>query len=82
METQVVLVGGLARQWMGVLLKPSLPSDEWVAAGLAAHLVDNYVRKCYGFNELLFRCTPLPDAPDVTEMDCCATADAIGQSGG
>lgn len=56
MEAQVALVEGLATQWMGVLLRPKAPSDAWVAAGLAAYLVDSYVRKVFGHNELLFRC--------------------------
>ena len=56
MQAQLRLAQGLARQWMGVVLRPRAASDEWVAHGLAAYLLDGYVRKCFGLNELLFRC--------------------------
>ena len=55
MHAQTALAGALARLWMGVALRPKMPSDEWVARGLAAWLLDSYIRKTFGLNELLYR---------------------------
>ncbi|KAK9786681.1 hypothetical protein WJX73_000735 [Symbiochloris irregularis] len=55
MHAHTALAGALARLWMGVALRPKVPSDEWVARGLAAWLLDGYIRKTFGLNELLYR---------------------------
>jgi len=54
-ESWLVLVRALARQWFGVWIRPRTPADGWLIAGLAAHLENLFLAKYLGRNELLYR---------------------------
>ena len=54
-DSMLALVKALAQQWMGVWLRPRVPSDDWLLQGLAAHLTNLFIAKYLGRNELLFR---------------------------
>jgi len=51
----LALVRALAQQWMGVWLRPKVPSDDWLLQGLCAHLTNLFIGKYLGRNEILFR---------------------------
>jgi transcription initiation factor TFIID subunit 2 len=51
----LLLVEALAQQWMGVWLQPKAPSDDWLLSGLCSHLVNVFIGRYLGRNELLFR---------------------------
>jgi transcription initiation factor TFIID subunit 2 len=51
----LLLVEALAQQWMGMWLRPKAPSDDWLIAGLCTHLVNVFIGRYLGRNELLFR---------------------------
>lgn len=54
-DSMLLLVEALAQQWMGVWLRPKAPSDDWLLLGLRAHLVNVFIGRYLGRNELLFR---------------------------
>ena len=54
-DATLTLVRALAQQWFGVWLRPKLPSDEWLLQGLCTHLVNLFIGKYLGRNEILFR---------------------------
>lgn len=55
-ESRLLQVGCLARQWVGVLLRAARPWDEWLVDGLVGHLEEVFVRRYFGRNEALYRC--------------------------
>lgn len=54
-ESWLVLVRALARQWFGVWMRPKIPADEWLLEGLAGYLENLFLAKYLGRNELLYR---------------------------
>lgn len=54
-ESWLVLVRALARQWFGVWIRPKIPADEWLLEGLAGYLENLFLAKYLGRNELLYR---------------------------
>ncbi|CAL8462796.1 g2329 [Coccomyxa elongata] len=54
-ESWLVLVRALARQWFGVWIRPKIPADEWLLEGLAGYLENLFIAKYLGRNELLYR---------------------------
>ncbi len=54
-ESWLVLVRALARQWFGVWIRPKNPADEWLLEGLAGYLENLFIAKYLGRNELLYR---------------------------
>ena len=71
MHAQATVAGALARQWMGVVLRPRGLGDDWIARGLAAWLLDFHLRKSFGLNEVLYRWGQNSDGLCVDPPGCC-----------
>uniref|UniRef100_A0A1D2A1I6 Transcription initiation factor TFIID subunit 2 n=2 Tax=Auxenochlorella protothecoides TaxID=3075 RepID=A0A1D2A1I6_AUXPR len=53
--TRLELAAAFAKQVFGLALRPASPADAWLVTGLAAWLVDQFIREYLGRNELQYR---------------------------